>query len=75
MEKAGEEAQGSVMASDAFFPFSWNDGVELACRSGVKAIAHPGGSIRDQVSTFVLTKCDASPSHGMTEWSWHADQV
>lgn len=49
VEKAGEEAQGSVMASDAFFPFSWNDGVELACRSGVKAIAHPGGSIRDQV--------------------------
>lgn len=49
MEKAGAEAEGAVLASDAFFPFSWNDGVELACRSGVKAIAHPGGSIRDQV--------------------------
>eukprot|EP00983_Pelagomonas_calceolata_P122803 1160940-Pelagomonas_calceolata.AAC.6 len=49
MEKAGAEAEGAVLASDAFFPFSWNDGVELACQSGIKAIAHPGGSIRDQV--------------------------
>ncbi|KAF5833916.1 cytidine deaminase-like protein [Dunaliella salina] len=48
MEKAGAEAEGAVMASDAFFPFSWNDGVELACQLGIKAIAHPGGSIRDQ---------------------------
>ncbi len=40
-------AQGSVMASDAFFPFAWNDSVELACQAGVTAIAHPGGSMRD----------------------------
>ena len=40
--------QGSVLASDAFFPFSWNDSVEKACQAGVKAIAHPGGSLRDQ---------------------------
>lgn len=40
--------QGSVLASDAFFPFAWNDSVELACKAGVKAIAHPGGSMRDQ---------------------------
>lgn len=40
--------QGSVMASDAFFPFAWNDSVEMACKAGVKAIAHPGGSMRDQ---------------------------
>jgi phosphoribosylaminoimidazolecarboxamide formyltransferase / IMP cyclohydrolase len=39
--------QGSVLASDAFFPFAWNDSVELACKAGVKAIAHPGGSMRD----------------------------
>ena len=39
---------GSVLASDAFFPFSWGDSVEKACIAGVKAIAHPGGSIRDQ---------------------------
>lgn len=40
--------QGSVLASDAFFPFSWNDSVEIACKAGVKAIVHPGGSMRDQ---------------------------
>jgi len=54
MEKAGAEVQGAVLASDAFFPFSWNDGVELACKSGIKAIAHPGGSIRDQVRLHAL---------------------
>ena len=48
IEKSGEEIQGSVMASDAFFPFSWNDSVEIACKKGVKAIVHPGGSMRDQ---------------------------
>ena len=48
LEKAGAEVVGSVLASDAFFPFSWGDSVEKACLAGVKAIAHPGGSIRDQ---------------------------
>ena len=48
LEKAGLESPGSVLASDAFFPFSWGDSVEKACQAGVKAIAHPGGSIRDQ---------------------------
>jgi phosphoribosylaminoimidazolecarboxamide formyltransferase/IMP cyclohydrolase len=43
--KAGERAQGSVMASDAFFPFA--DGVEAAAQAGVTAIIQPGGSIRD----------------------------
>ena len=41
--------QGSVLASDAFFPFSWGDSVEIACQAGVKAIVHPGGSLRDKV--------------------------
>lgn len=48
LEKAGHEVQGAVLASDAFFPFSWGDSVEIACKAGIKAIAHPGGSIRDQ---------------------------
>ena len=48
IEKAGEDVAGAAMASDAFFPFTWNDAVEDACRAGVKVIAHPGGSIRDQ---------------------------
>jgi len=44
-EKAGPAARGSVLASDAYFPFP--DGVEAAGRAGITAIAHPGGSIRD----------------------------
>ena len=44
-EKAGEEAKGSVLASDAFFPFP--DGVEAAIARGVTAIAQPGGSVKD----------------------------
>jgi phosphoribosylaminoimidazolecarboxamide formyltransferase / IMP cyclohydrolase len=43
--KAGDHAQGAVMSSDAFFPFP--DGVEQAAEYGIKAIIHPGGSIRD----------------------------
>ena len=43
--KAGERARGSVMASDAYFPFA--DTVEETITAGVTAIAHPGGSIRD----------------------------
>lgn len=46
--QAGDEVKGSVLASDAFFPFSWGDSVEIACQAGVAAIAHPGGSMRDQ---------------------------
>jgi phosphoribosylaminoimidazolecarboxamide formyltransferase/IMP cyclohydrolase len=43
---AGEKAQGSVLASDAFFPFP--DNIELAAAAGVTAIIQPGGSIRDE---------------------------
>lgn len=42
---AGDRARGSVMASDAYFPFP--DGVERAVQDGVTAIIQPGGSIRD----------------------------
>ncbi len=45
VEKAGERARGSVLASDAFFPF--DDGVEAAAKAGVTAIIQPGGSIHD----------------------------
>ena len=46
--KATEESlkvEGSVMASDAFFPFP--DGIEAAAKAGIKAIIQPGGSMRD----------------------------
>jgi phosphoribosylaminoimidazolecarboxamide formyltransferase/IMP cyclohydrolase len=44
-EKAAQKARGSVLASDAFFPFP--DGVEAAARAGVTAVAQPGGSVND----------------------------
>jgi phosphoribosylaminoimidazolecarboxamide formyltransferase/IMP cyclohydrolase len=45
-EHAGLEVKGSVMASDAFFPFS--DGIENAASVGIAAVIQPGGSIRDE---------------------------
>ncbi|HEY6238835.1 MAG TPA: bifunctional phosphoribosylaminoimidazolecarboxamide formyltransferase/IMP cyclohydrolase [Thermoplasmata archaeon] len=45
VEVAGERARGSVLASDAFFPFA--DGIEVAGAAGVRAILQPGGSVRD----------------------------
>lgn len=46
LKKAGDRANGSVLASDAFFPFA--DGPELAINHGVTAIIQPGGSVRDE---------------------------
>ena len=45
--RAGDRAAGSVAASDAFFPFP--DGFEILAEAGVRAVAEPGGSIRDAV--------------------------
>lgn len=57
IEQAGEKAQESVMASDAFFPMP--DTVEAAVKAGITAIIQPGGSKRDQDSIDV---CD---EHGI----------
>jgi len=46
LKRAGERAKDSVLASDAFFPFT--DGPELAIKQGVTAIIQPGGSVRDK---------------------------
>jgi phosphoribosylaminoimidazolecarboxamide formyltransferase/IMP cyclohydrolase len=43
--QAGDKARGTVLASDAFFPFP--DTVELAAEAGVTAIIQPGGSLKD----------------------------
>lgn len=56
-EQAGEKAEGSIMASDAFFPMP--DTVEAAAEAGVTAIIQPGGSKRDQDSI------DACNKHGL----------
>ena len=42
----GLQVQGSVMASDAFFPF--RDGIDAAAETGITAIIQPGGSMRDE---------------------------
>jgi len=46
VEKAGDKAEGAVLASDAYFPFT--DGVEIAINAGISAIIQPGGSVRDK---------------------------
>jgi len=43
--RVGLDLQGSVLASDAFFPFP--DGVEVAAQAGATAVVQPGGSVRD----------------------------
>jgi phosphoribosylaminoimidazolecarboxamide formyltransferase/IMP cyclohydrolase len=57
IRKAGERAKGSVLASDAFFPFG--DSIKLAAAAGVSAVIQPGGSKRDDDSTAA---CD---EHGI----------
>jgi phosphoribosylaminoimidazolecarboxamide formyltransferase / IMP cyclohydrolase len=45
VHRAGERARGSVMASDAFFPFP--DGLQVGIHAGVTAVIQPGGSMKD----------------------------
>jgi phosphoribosylaminoimidazolecarboxamide formyltransferase/IMP cyclohydrolase len=45
--RAGERARGSAAASDAYFPFP--DGLLVLAEAGVRAVAEPGGSIRDDL--------------------------
>ena len=56
-EQAGLDVEGSVMASDAFFPF--RDGIDAAHDAGISAVIQPGGSMRDQ------EVIDAANEHGM----------
>ena len=53
---AGDKAKGSVLASDAFFPFA--DNVELAAEGGVTAVVEPGGSIRDEEVIAAANRLD-----------------
>ena len=55
--KAGAEAEGAALASDAFFPFA--DGIEAAAAAGVTCVIQPGGSIRD------AEVIKAAEKHGM----------
>ncbi len=53
-KKAGEQAQGAAMASDAFFPFP--DGIEAAAKVGITAVVQPGGSVRDDLVIEAVNK-------------------
>lgn len=57
IRKAGDQAAGSILASDAFFPF--RDNIDEAAKAGIKAIIQPGGSIKDQ------DVIDACNEHGI----------
>ena len=54
IRQGGDRIAGSVMASDAFFPFA--DCVEAAHKAGITAIIQPGGSIHDQDSIDAANK-------------------
>ena len=54
----GFSIKGSVMASDAFFPFP--DCVEIAAKSGISSIIQPGGSIKDNLSIEICDKNNIS---------------
>ncbi len=56
-DHAGLEVKGSVMASDAFFPF--RDGIDQAAEAGISAVIQPGGSMRDEETIA------AANEHGM----------
>jgi len=53
----GKDAEGAVMASDAFFPFP--DGIEEAAKAGIEAVVQPGGSVNDE------DVIEAADEHGM----------
>jgi phosphoribosylaminoimidazolecarboxamide formyltransferase/IMP cyclohydrolase len=55
VQRAGDRARGSVMASDAFFPFP--DGLEVGIGAGVTAVIQPGGSMKD---AEVIAAADAA---------------
>ena len=58
LDSAKDSANGAVLASDGFFPFS--DSVEIANQYGIKSIIQPGGSLRDQESIDMCNKLGIS---------------
>jgi phosphoribosylaminoimidazolecarboxamide formyltransferase/IMP cyclohydrolase len=59
--KAGDRAQGAAAGSDAFFPFP--DGVEALAAAGVRAVAQPGGSVRDAEVTAAAAAAGLTMLH------------
>jgi phosphoribosylaminoimidazolecarboxamide formyltransferase/IMP cyclohydrolase len=57
LRKSGNNISGSILCSDAFFPF--RDSIDKIAKAGIKAVIQPGGSVRDQE---VIDACD---EHGI----------
>ena len=58
VQRAGDRAQGAVLASDAFFPFP--DGATVGLDAGVTAIIQPGGSVRDEEVLAAVNEAGAA---------------
>jgi phosphoribosylaminoimidazolecarboxamide formyltransferase/IMP cyclohydrolase len=58
VHKAGDRTKGTVVSSDAFFPFP--DAVEVVCEAGATAIIQPGGSMRDDQAIAEADKHDVA---------------
>ncbi len=63
LKKAGDRAQGSVLSSDAFFPFP--DSIVRAAKAGVVGVIQPGGSRNDE---DVIAACNEL---GVAMWFTH----
>ncbi len=61
LSKATRPVAGSVLSSDAFFPFP--DGVKIAVEAGVTAVVQPGGSVKDDVVTAAVQEGGAAMIH------------
>jgi phosphoribosylaminoimidazolecarboxamide formyltransferase/IMP cyclohydrolase len=67
--RAGDRAAGAVAASDAFFPFA--DGLAVLAEAGVRAVAEPGGSVRDQQVIEVAAAAGVSLYFTGVRHFWH----
>jgi phosphoribosylaminoimidazolecarboxamide formyltransferase/IMP cyclohydrolase len=69
VSRAGDRAAGSVAASDAFFPFP--DGLQVLADAGVRAIAEPGGSVRDELVIAAAQEAGVSLYVTGVRHFWH----
>jgi phosphoribosylaminoimidazolecarboxamide formyltransferase/IMP cyclohydrolase len=67
--RAGDRARGAVAASDAFFPFP--DGLEVLAAAGVRAVAEPGGSVRDDAVIAAADRAGVSLYFTGVRHFWH----